>query len=92
MTKEARISSISFSSYPADTITVAITTDGAYSSFAFKDAECQKILALVWELIQKRKGAFAEAILSIQTPVAIAAGASGDMKLIEAEKDDELPF
>jgi len=88
MTKEARISSISFSTFGKPSLSVGISTDGGYTTFTFKDERLVEIEALLWRMIEEQKKEMAQAILNLQTPLAIAAPSSG--KVIDA--DDETPF
>ena len=91
MTKEAKITNISmngyYSSTPA-TINIQVMVGDNYTTFALKGEEAQQMLALAWQLIEKKKHEMAEAMLNIQTPLLITAGA----KLIEASDEDKIPF
>jgi hypothetical protein len=95
--KEAKIGSVSWSSYPKDTINVSVHYEGNYTTFQFQDEEVNQVLAIVWKIIEKKKQEMAQAVLNIQTPLMIEASSgkiveSGIAPYEKPSLDDEIPF
>lgn len=88
--KEAKVTNISFYNYGTPSLSVQVQDgDGHISTFSIKDADLSQVLALVWQMIEKKKFEFAEQIMKLQTPVALQ-----DLREFPETKtlDDEIPF
>lgn len=82
MTKEAKIDSISLYNYGDPHLTVYVRSETGSSHFTVKGEDFTEVMALLWEIIEKKKKVFAEEILSLATPVALQAL---DSKMIEGD-------
>lgn len=79
----AKIQSIYFHNYSKPSMSVSISTGaGDSASFTIKDDDMDKMQALIWTIIERKKYEMAESIIHLETPVALQAPES---KTIEGE-------
>lgn len=92
----AKINNIYFYDYGKPQMTVGVSFGGGDSaSFTIKDDDILAVMALIWEIVERKKFEMSNKMMQLETPVALIGHEKktiDETPVIRRDLDDDIPF